>query len=97
MTGLMQDAEMIAKSARRAHSRSSLFAVSALGALAAGVVLTVRDGSIPSRQVLWSLTPHVRFAGRSWFACGRNRSHADGDCRWWHAHWPHLRSAIGRL
>ncbi|ELR25183.1 uncharacterized protein ACA1_289150 [Acanthamoeba castellanii str. Neff] len=40
MAGLMQDAEMIAKSARRAHSRSSLFAVSALGALAAGVVLT---------------------------------------------------------
>jgi hypothetical protein len=47
MAGLMQDAEMIAKSARRAHSRSSLFAVSALGALAAGVVLTVRDDSGP--------------------------------------------------
>jgi hypothetical protein len=42
MAGLLSDAQVIAKNARRAHSRSSLFAVSALGALAAGVVLTVR-------------------------------------------------------
>lgn len=66
MKNFLNDAELIAKGAKQAHAKSSLFAVSAVGALAAGVVLTVRliirRNSIPTHAFLTLILA----TGRSW-------------------------------
>jgi hypothetical protein len=98
MADIMSDAQTIAHGARRAHTRSSLFAVSALGALAAGVVLTVRVASS-------LFTPFLSFSsiillctiGRSWPLGGRYRSNTHSYRRRWNAHWTDLRRALGCL
>jgi uncharacterized membrane protein len=65
---ISSDAQATARGAHRSHTRSSLFAISALGALPTGVALTVRLAAWP--QLFRSLLGCITLIRSAWYQGG---------------------------